>query len=95
MTEKSKRIKNYIVLTVDETDYRFENSHVAYGTYIDGLGRGKLVQASKNFLIQTIHNEDLASLRDLFSANPGAALQIAAELSDRIALQVEVAVKKQ
>ena len=94
MTKTDKSRSETIALTIAQRDIRFEESHTAYGRYIDTVGRGRISQASRNFLFETVHPDDREPLRDVLENNPGAAVQIAAELSSAVAPEIEVAVKK-
>jgi len=96
MTETTEVEQDVIVLEIGERDIRFSKrkAEAKYSAYINQMAGKKLTKASHNYCVDTVIEEDHASLRAILNSNKGAALQIGGMLSDEVAPELEIRVKK-
>ena len=86
----------YITIELEGQELRFDRDSAfrQYDTFINTAGSGKLAKASNNYCVSIIHKEDLVAFRELKARNPSIALLLAGEISESVAPEVEITVKK-
>jgi hypothetical protein len=94
--KEEKPERECIVIEVSGTELRFEKELAMqrYDEFINVAASGKMAKAANNYCVSVVHREDLVAFRELKKQNPSVAVQIAAELGDCVAPEVEITVKK-
>lgn len=83
-----------ITLVVAGKALAFKPTEVEYNDYMNALMPDNKVAPAHNFLFDTVTEESKDALREITSANPGAAVQISAAVMAQYAPQLDIVVKK-
>ena len=85
--------KREITLTVGEKDFTFSMTPQDVTKYFNAMTANNKVAPSNNLLMNTVHQEDRATLKALL-VNPVMVMQLSSALMEEYAPDVEVIVKK-
>jgi hypothetical protein len=88
-------MKQPIILTIGETDFKFNVTVQDHSEYIDTISRGEsITAASHNFVMRTIDDKQKTDFKELLTNSPGAELQIAGSIKAEFSPVLEIKVKK-
>ncbi|MGF1688353.1 putative phage tail assembly chaperone [Photobacterium japonica] len=83
-----------IQLVVASKELAFKPTEVEYNDYMNELMPDNKVAPAHNFLFNTVTDETKDALREITQANPGAAVQLTAEVMAQYAPKLVITVKK-
>lgn len=87
-------LEKEIILDFDGTELAFEVNLAAYNKYQNTIAMNNKIQPATNFLLSVANTKTKKTLREIFEAFPGAALNICAFVTDDYQPEFNITVKK-